>query len=214
MLNWRVKIVDPVILNVMLNTERIRCEQRNGYFVFKPGTSIETYPYKKCLKQFKIPNIMKDYVGKDVKMVRNYIDPEPNELFRMELIGSEVIYDNPYFTKSYLRLPSTYIIRYLDERAPILNMSMASNTYKNIEEGTLNLIMTEQRTAMYSMIKQTGKSLSIRLLPGMIKFMEHAGGHVTDYEYVSTTEKNSNYKYGIMIFKRREGGGKDISTIR
>jgi hypothetical protein len=213
MLNWTIKIEDPSILNAMLNANRITCEQRNGYFVFKTGTAIEVYPYKKCLKQFRMPNIMKDYVGKEVKMSRNFIDPEPNELFRMDPVGAEIVYDNPYFTKSYLRLPATYIVRNLDERAPVLNMSMASNTYGTIESGTLNIIMTEERTSMYSMVKQTGKSLSVRLLPGMIKFMEHAGGNVTDYEYVSTTEKNNNYKYGIMIFQRRVGGAENISTI-
>ena len=215
MLNWRVKITDPSILSVMTNITRIQCEQREGYFVFKTGTLIELFPYKKCLMQFRLPNIMIPYVGKDVRMVRSYIDAEPDELFRMEPVNFSITAEAPYFTQSHFYLPQSYIHKHLDERAGVLRMSLVATNKSMIEEGKVHVFMTEENTPMSSSVHQHRKAIRCKILPGMHMIFSECGERLVDFEYESTSEKNKFYKYGIMIFKRRvQDDGQDISPVR
>jgi hypothetical protein len=207
MLNWRVKIVDPSILSAMINITRIQCEQRDGYFVFKPGNLIDLFPYKKCLKQFRLPNIMIPYVGKEVKITRNFINAEPDELFRIEPVNFSVVNETPYFTQSHFYIPQSYIHKYLDERAPVLRMSLIATNQNMIQEGTIHVFMTEEDTPMSSSVHQHRKSLRAKLLAGMHYVFSMCASSLSDFEYVSTTEKSRNFKYGTMIFKRRQSDG-------
>lgn len=207
MLNWRVKIVDPSIVSAMNEVTSIECHERNGYFVFKPGDMIRVTPYKKCLKQFRLPHIMNKYVGKEVKIVKSFIGAEESELFRMEPVGFSIDEGTPYFTKSHLYIPAPYIYNYLNERASVLRASFCSTGIKMIEDGIVEVILSEQDLPMSSSLHEHRKSLRAKILPGIGHIFSMAGYDVNDFEYERTTEKTIHHKYGIIVFRRKQDDG-------
>jgi len=212
MLNWRVKIIDPSIIGAMANIDSIECFKRDGCFVFKPGNMIRVSPYKKCLKQFRLPHVMNQYVGKEVKIVRNYISLEENELFRMEPVGFQIKDHVPYFTKSHLCIPEPYIYSHLDERAAILKASLCSTSISMIEEGIVEVILSESNLPMSSSLHGHGKSLRAKMLPGIKHVFSAALSSINDFEYEKTTNKTIHHKYGIMVF-RRKNDRENVSTV-
>jgi hypothetical protein len=212
-LNNRVKIVEPTIIGSLTNVERIKCELRNGYFVAKEGHDIKLFPYKRCLKQFRIPYMMLPYIGKEVTVERDFLNMEQGELFRIIPKNFEIISCEPYFTNNHLYVTRSYIQRYLDERAPLLNMSLMSTIVKMISEGTIHVILTENGGALTSSFRPHGNSMRAKIIAGMTRVMNEAGCVFTDFEYHSTTEKDKFNKYGVMVFKRREIHGQDIPAV-
>ena len=206
-LTWNIKIVDQVLKNSLENVDRIRCESRGTYFVIKRGDEIAVKPYRKICKQFRLPNKMKAYLGKDVKIYKDFINHEEGELFRIESSDFGITQGDPYFTSAYFAIPESYIYKCLDERASVMNVSFSENTSQMYDSGYLHIVLTEQRNSSAFPIHPYHKLLRA-MMPKGLKLTYPL---LNEFEYEKTLPKGFNHRYGIMVFRRPNG--QDISPV-
>lgn len=197
-LGWTIKIED---LSVLIGVpERVSCQSRDGFFVVKSGGTIRVDPYKRILKQFDTPNIMKKFIGLDMSIERNYLDPEEGELFRIYINNHTIDNSKPYFTSSHLNIPRNYIGNRLDERSMALMASFARTTTGMIENGVLQIFLTETKQPLSHRLYISGRQLRCNVSTAMKRII---GQELCEFDYERTLDVSPHYKYGVMEFRRR-----------
>jgi hypothetical protein len=141
---------------------------------------------------------MLGYIGKEIRIVRNYIDGEQGELFRIYTDGCSMIAEYPYFTDNYFYVPQYYISKYLNERSPVLSASFSATTISMAQSGVINIFLTEQKTSISQKMFIHGKSLRCKLSIGIHHIVED----ISNFYYDRTTNGTASHNYGVMVFRR------------
>lgn len=199
-LGWTIKITDLSLLVCM--PDKVSCELRDGYFIIKNNGDIRVNPYKRVLKQFDTPSIMRPFIGREIKLSKNYINPEEGEIFRIYIDNHEIDSSVPYFTACHLNIPRTYIGKKLNERSMALMASFARTTTGMIDEGVLQIFLTETKEPLSNGLYLSGKQLRCNISTAIRRIINE---NLNEFEYEKTIDVSPYYKYGVMVFRRKHG---------
>jgi hypothetical protein len=225
-INWRIKVTDPSLVTKLhkalfvgdevcgIKFEKVFKGEKGNEKIFliakKVGQTCKSrimlYPYKKCMFQFNIPNVLRDYIGKGIKIFEhNGVDVVPGELFRIEPDGFEFsIQTKPYFTLSHFCMPIGYINDNLKQNAMFLRACFNRNTLSMLKGGLMQVFLTKEKTLISSPLYWNRNSLRARNLKAMIENVHKCG--LTNIKHFAYTNKKeeTGYEYGIMEFSYQE----------
>ena len=182
-LNWSVKITEPIITSLLRRITSISLEKRDGYFVAKPGEGVRLKPYKKLLFQFDTPHPMREYIGKEYKVIKEFLHPENGELFRVYIDSAIIIEKGPYLTDRHLYLPKAYINRHLDERASLSAASFCQTTASMIEAGIMHITITMEKLPLSQRLFYHGTSLRAKVSDNVLQLIHSCGRQLKDFSY-------------------------------